>query len=677
MADVKVTIKADLQPKEAQEKLNAFKAQADKVNVVPKIQLDTSAALNSFNNFLNSIQGKTVTVKLETNTVSTQDSTNARKKQQERLLRSLPSARTLSEARAQIQTDNLVSRANRAGVDVSAATSAMSQLTSATQRLGNVENITASQSKALTNAKNEQATAFAQATATVKQAEQAQREQAKAQHEQIQAQNMQVQAQKRLADMRIKESQWSKMMANPDAAAEYRSMIAQFESYANGDGTVEGLKQLNAQSRAFEANMKAVGLATKSWGDSFKQTIGLLGTLFSAQKVFSMLQSGAATVKQNVTEINTAMTDLRKVTEATEGQYDHYLESAGKRAVDLSATVDGYIAGTTGFARAGYLMKEAQGLGEWANIYYNVGDGVASVDDATGSLIATMKAFKKSAADAGHVVDTFNKLGNNYAVESGNLGTIMEGSASALSSAGASFEETAAMGTAMYEINRNASKTASTLKTVSLRMRGAKAELISMGEDTDGMAESTSKLREQILALTNIDGKGGFDILTDTGDFKNFYDMMDGISEKWVQMDKSSTNAAALLELMSGKVRASDLAALLDNFDTAREALLDATNSEGSAMEEYSKWQNSIEAKQKKINAQTQKLSISLVDDGTLASAYDIFSGILSVVTSITDALGGWTSIVTALSPILLKAFPQLGTAYVQHAPLRENPVAA
>lgn len=266
---------------------------------------------------------------------------------------------------------------------------------------------------------------------------------------------------------------------------------------------------------------------------------------------------------------------------------------------------------------------------------------------------------------------------NNYAIESGNIGTIMEGSASALSSAGASFEETAAMGTAMYEVNRNASKTASTLKTVSLRMRGAKAELISMGEDTDGMAESTSKLREQILALTNIDGKGGFDILTDTGDFKNFYDMMDGISEKWVQMDKNSTNAAALLELMSGKVRASDLAALLDNFETARAALVDATDSEGSAMEEYSKWQTSIEAKQKKINAQVQNLSISMVDDGTLAGAYDIFSGILDVVTRITDALGGWGSIATALSPILLKTFPQLGTAYVQHAPLRENPAAA
>lgn len=677
MADVKVTIKADLQPREAQEKLNAFKAQANKISIEPKIQLDTNTALAEFNKFVSSIQGKTVKVKLETDVVSTQGGTNGNKKQQERLLRSLPSARTLAETRAQLQTDNLVRRASKTEADVSNATAAMGKLTAVIGQLGNAENVTAAQSKALTNAKNEQAAAFAKATATVKQAEQAQREQAKALREQVQAQNMQIQAQKRLADMKAKGSQWSKMMANSDAAAEYRSIVAQFESYANGGGTVDGFKQLNAQSRAFEANMKAAGLATKNWGDSFKQAAGLLGTFFTAQRIFSMLQNGTTAVKQNITEINTAMTDLQKVTEATEGQYDRYLDSAANRAIDLSATVDGYIAGTTGFARAGYSMKDAQGLGEWANIYYNVGDGVASVDDATGSLIATMKAFKKSAADAGHVVDTFNKLGNNYAVESGNLGTIMEGSASALSAAGASFEQTAAMGTAMFEINRNASKTASTLKTVSLRMRGAKAELVSMGEDTDGMAESTSKLREQILALTNIDGTGGFDILTESGNFKNFYDMMDGIAEKWVLMDKSSTNAAALLELMSGKVRASDLSALLDNFGTAREALLDATNSEGSAMEEYSKWQNSIEAKQKKINAQTQKLSISLVDDGTLAGAYDIFSGILSVVTSITDALGGWTSIVTALSPILLKTFPQLGTAYVQHAPLRETPVAA
>lgn len=59
-----------------------------------------------------------------------------------------------------------------------------------------------------------------------------------------------------------------------------------------------------------------------------------------------------------------------------------------------------------------------------------------------------------------------------------------------------------------------------------------------MGESTDGMAESTSKLREKILALTNVDGTGGFDILTDDGQaFKSTYEIMQGISKVWSDMN--------------------------------------------------------------------------------------------------------------------------------------------
>ena len=38
-----------------------------------------------------------------------------------------------------------------------------------------------------------------------------------------------------------------------------------------------------------------------------------------------------------------------------------------------------------------------------------------------------------------------------------------------------------------------------------MRIRGAKTELEEMGEDTDGMVESTSKLREEIMALSGVD----------------------------------------------------------------------------------------------------------------------------------------------------------------------------
>ena len=75
-----------------------------------------------------------------------------------------------------------------------------------------------------------------------------------------------------------------------------------------------------------------------------------------------------------------------------------------------------------------------------------------------------------------------------------------------------------------------------------MRLRGATTEIEKMGESTDGMAVSTSKLREKILALTNVDGTGGFDILTETGDFKSTYQIMQGIANVWE--DISNVNQA-------------------------------------------------------------------------------------------------------------------------------------
>ena len=64
-------------------------------------------------------------------------------------------------------------------------------------------------------------------------------------------------------------------------------------------------------------------------------------------------------------------------------------------------------------------------------------------------------------------------------------------------------------------------------KTISMRIRGAKTELEEAGLETDGMAESTAKLREEILALS------GVDIMLNEDTFKSTYDIMDELAEKW------------------------------------------------------------------------------------------------------------------------------------------------
>lgn len=77
-----------------------------------------------------------------------------------------------------------------------------------------------------------------------------------------------------------------------------------------------------------------------------------------------------------------------------------------------------------------------------------------------------------------------------------------------------------------------------------MRIRGATTDLEEAGLETDGMAESTAKLREEIMALS------GVDIMIDKNNFKSTYDILDELSQKW--SDLTDIQQASITELIAG-----------------------------------------------------------------------------------------------------------------------------
>ena len=156
-----------------------------------------------------------------------------------------------------------------------------------------------------------------------------------------------------------------------------------------------------------------------------------------------------------------------------------------------------------------------------------------------------------------YVADIFDKLGNEYAVTAADVGSALTKCASAMEVAGNSIQETSAMATGITEVTQNADKAGSALKILSMRLRGVEAkDLEELGEDTDGLISNTGKLRDTIQDLSNVD------IMTDNGDFKSTYEIMDGIYEEWKEM--RDTDKASLLEydgcinFMKGAIECAD-----------------------------------------------------------------------------------------------------------------------
>jgi TP901 family phage tail tape measure protein len=135
---------------------------------------------------------------------------------------------------------------------------------------------------------------------------------------------------------------------------------------------------------------------------------------------------------------------------------------------------------------------------------------------------------------------------NNYAVSSDGIATALQDSASALMEGGNSLEQAVALVAAANKVVQDPNSVGSALRTISLRLRGTSVQVLEeMGEETDGVLTSTSKLQKKIQALS------GVNILTSTGDYKDTYTILKEIGNVWETM--SDIDQAALLELMAGE----------------------------------------------------------------------------------------------------------------------------
>lgn len=338
------------------------------------------------------------------------------------------------------------------------------------------------------------------------------------------------------------------------------------------------------------------------------------------------------TIKKGITyvkEIDAALTELKKVTDETDKTYANFLKTASQTGSEIGSTIADFTNATADFARLGYTISEATELAKAASIYKNVGDGIESVSQATESIISTMKAFGIEAEDSMSIVDKFNEVGNRFAISSTGIGEALQRSASALYESGNTIDESIALITAANSVIQNPEQVGTALKTLSLRLRGAKVELQEAGEDTDNMAESVSSLQAKLLALTH----GKVDIMADATTFKNTTEILREMSSAW--SDMTDIERAAALELMGGKRQANILASIIKNYDTVDDVIETSLDSQNSAYEENAKWMDSIEGKMTEFKNAVQSLWQDVLGSNAIKDVISLGTGLVNIVDTI------------------------------------------
>ena len=229
---------------------------------------------------------------------------------------------------------------------------------------------------------------------------------------------------------------------------------------------------------------------------------------------------------------------------------------------------------------------------------------------------------------------------NRFAITSKGIGDALQRSASALSAAGNTIDESIGLITAANTVVQDPESVGTALKTLTLRLRGAKTELEEAGLETENMAETTASLQQKLLALTG----GKVDIMIDANTFKSSTQILREMSTAW--KDMTDIQKASALELMGGKRQANILSSIIDNFDIVEDAITTSMNSAGSAIEENEKYLDSINGKIQQFTNAVQTMWNDELSSEPIKKVVDFGTGLIKVV----DTLGLIPSILAAIA---------------------------
>ena len=208
---------------------------------------------------------------------------------------------------------------------------------------------------------------------------------------------------------------WKKYKTQLEAVREeYRNAVTE------GDKATADLKFKNIKS-----SISAEGLTGKGFFDDFKRAIGQVSQFTGAYAIAqNVLQEVPRKIFTAVKDVNAAQIELRKVSDASDGQLVEYWDQAAESAKKYGATVSDVISSTADWSRLGYSLDEAKKLSDATTLYQRVGDNMTQ-ETASESLISTLQGYQLDASEAESIIDKFNEVANNFAIGSDGIGGII------------------------------------------------------------------------------------------------------------------------------------------------------------------------------------------------------------------------------------------------------------
>lgn len=414
-----------------------------------------------------------------------------------------------------------------------------------------------------------------------------------------------------------------------------KESAAVFEkAYLDASGKVQQSTKKAAQS------VKSVGTAAKEssgfadlMGDSF-------GRVAAKMALWQVMGNAIAGLKRSFTEALATMKDvddemvtIRKVTGATTEELNRIEKQAYDTASAYGVAADEYLNSVANFSRAGY-GEQASALAELATKTQIVGD--TDAETAQQFLLSMDAAYKYqgSIEQLTKVLDGANEIDNNYAT---SIEKIAEGLGkvapiAAQAHVGAD-ELTAAIGTITAVTQRSGTEAATALRALFLNIIGdTKTEI------DEGVTWTTGEIAG-LRDVIKLYAKDAYDAAQATGSVINPMKAIAGLSKS---MKDGLLTEQQLMEMVSdigGKLRTSQLLALIQNWDMYESMLGDYADAVGSADKEVENALDSWTRKTEILHNKWTEFISHLVETDTIKGALDQVIALVEFLDSDTGRL--------------------------------------
>lgn len=337
---------------------------------------------------------------------------------------------------------------------------------------------------------------------------------------------------------------------------------------------------------------------------------------------FNNLKSTAlglyATLKgltQPVFELDTSMTEFKKVSDLSGSSLDNFVDKAKTVRAEVGRTTSEMIDATTEFKKSGFTEDESLELAKVASIYQNVADSEVSAGDAATFVTSQLKAFNINADDAISVVDKVNEVSNNFAVSSTDIASALSKTSAAMATYGNSMDETIGLVTAGTEIMTDqGDKVARGLRTI--------------GANILGFAENNRTLEYTVNGV-----KESISFFDDAGAIKNTYQILSDIAQNWKNMSTEEQSALGLQ--LAGKNQFEVFSSVLLNFSQAQKAVETSSQSMGSAEKENEAVMESLATKVNDLKAAWQDFVTHIIESGVVSDVLESVTKALEKLTEI------------------------------------------